>query len=79
MRPPPELITPWHRKLYEKGWIAPHWPEEYGGRGANAIQNVILGQEEAKVNAGFFAVFAPARRVSPTEAVKQAYEDAMGF
>jgi alkylation response protein AidB-like acyl-CoA dehydrogenase len=23
---PPEL-KPWHRKLYERGWIAPHWPK----------------------------------------------------
>jgi alkylation response protein AidB-like acyl-CoA dehydrogenase len=22
---PPEL-KPWHRKLAERGWIAPHWP-----------------------------------------------------
>lgn len=31
VRPPPELISPWHRKLFEKGWIAPHWPTEFGG------------------------------------------------
>ncbi len=30
---PPEL-KPWHRKLYERGWIAPHWPKEHGGMGA---------------------------------------------
>ena len=22
-RPPPELIRPWQRKLYDRGWIAP--------------------------------------------------------
>ena len=30
---PPEL-KPWHRKLYERGWIAPHWPKDHGGMGA---------------------------------------------
>ena len=30
---PPE-VRPWHRKLYERGWIAPHWPKEVGGMGA---------------------------------------------
>ena len=29
---PPEL-KPWHKKLYERGWIAPHWPTEHGGMG----------------------------------------------
>src|SRR5262249_12218471 len=30
----PPALKPWHRKLYERGWIAPHWPKEYGGMGA---------------------------------------------
>jgi alkylation response protein AidB-like acyl-CoA dehydrogenase len=24
----------WHKILYEKGWIAPNWPEEVGGTGS---------------------------------------------
>src|SRR3712207_7080884 len=24
----------WQRRLYDAGWAAPHWPVEYGGRGA---------------------------------------------
>ena len=24
----PIEVRPWHRKLYERGWIAPHWPKE---------------------------------------------------
>jgi hypothetical protein len=23
----------WHRILHNKGWIAPSWPKEFGGRG----------------------------------------------
>ena len=26
-----EGILSWHKTLYNKGWIAPHWPVEYGG------------------------------------------------
>ena len=28
----------WHRILYKKGWIAPHWPVEYGGTGWSEMQ-----------------------------------------
>ena len=45
---PPEL-KPWHRKLYEKGWIAPHWPREHGGLGATLTQQIILFEEMARV------------------------------
>ncbi len=33
-----DLNRRWHRKLYEKGWIAPAWPTEYGGPGFTAVQ-----------------------------------------
>ncbi len=35
----------WHRILYEKGWIAPNWPKEYGGAGWTAIQRFIFDDE----------------------------------
>ena len=41
---PPEM-KPWHRKLFERGWIAPHWPREYGGMGATLKQQIILYEE----------------------------------
>src|SRR3954469_22119554 len=47
---PPEL-KPWHRKLYERGWIAPHWPKEYGGMGATLTQQIILFEEISRVGA----------------------------
>jgi alkylation response protein AidB-like acyl-CoA dehydrogenase len=47
---PPEL-KPWHRKLYEHGWIAPHWPREYGGMGATLTQQIILFEEISRVGA----------------------------
>ena len=47
----------WQKRKADGGWACIRWPEEYGGRGANAIQQVILGQEEAKVDAPETGVF----------------------
>jgi alkylation response protein AidB-like acyl-CoA dehydrogenase len=47
---PPE-VQPWHRKLYERGWIAPHWPKEYGGMGATLTQQIILVEEMSRLGA----------------------------
>ncbi|MDB2542636.1 acyl-CoA dehydrogenase family protein [Pseudomonadales bacterium] len=41
----------WQKRKADAGWACIRWPEEYGGRGANAIQQVILNQEESKVAA----------------------------
>ena len=48
----------WQKRKADAGWACIRWPEEYGGRGASAIQNVILGQEEAKVAAPETGVFS---------------------
>ncbi len=50
-RPTPDEALPWHRKLYERGWIAPGWPEEYGGMGATLQQQLILQEELARIGA----------------------------
>ena len=34
-RPKPEDANWWHRKLAERGWIAPAWPKEHGGMEAD--------------------------------------------
>ncbi len=49
----------WQKRKADAGWACIRWPKEYGGRGANAIEQVILNQEEAKVkapNTGFFSI-----------------------
>ena len=38
----------WQKKKADGGWACITWPEEFGGRGATPIQNVIWGQEESK-------------------------------
>ena len=35
----------WQKKLYEKGWVAPNWPMEYGGPGLSASERYILNME----------------------------------
>jgi alkylation response protein AidB-like acyl-CoA dehydrogenase len=39
----------WQKKKADSDWACLTWPKEYGGRGATSIQNVIWGQEEARV------------------------------
>lgn len=47
----------WHKVLYKKGWIAPHWPKEHGGTGWNDVQNYIFSNEIARTNAPGLAPF----------------------
>jgi alkylation response protein AidB-like acyl-CoA dehydrogenase len=35
----------WAAALAERGWIAPHWPREYGGAGLSVMQEFILQEE----------------------------------
>jgi len=41
----------WHKILYEKGWVAPHWPEEVGGTGWDTTQRFIFQEECVAANA----------------------------
>jgi alkylation response protein AidB-like acyl-CoA dehydrogenase len=43
-----EATMEWHRRLYQRGWIAPDWPAEYGGTGWTLSQRYIF-QEECKL------------------------------
>ncbi len=38
----------WQRKKFDAGWAMLHWPKEYGGIAASAIERIIWGQEESK-------------------------------
>jgi alkylation response protein AidB-like acyl-CoA dehydrogenase len=38
----------WHKILYRKGWIAPHWPKEVGGTGWDAARRFIFSEELEK-------------------------------
>jgi alkylation response protein AidB-like acyl-CoA dehydrogenase len=43
-----EATMEWHKILYRQGWVAPDWPEEYGGTGWTLNQRYIF-QEECKL------------------------------
>ena len=69
----------WHRKLYEAGYVGMLWPTEYGGWGATAMQQAIVQDEMARIQAppainglgiGFIG---PTIIVHGTEAQKQRY------
>lgn len=38
-------VMRWHRILAAKGWVAPFWPQEYGGPGWDATQRFIFNEE----------------------------------
>jgi alkylation response protein AidB-like acyl-CoA dehydrogenase len=50
-RPPPAELMPWYRTLSHKGWIAPHWPKQYGGMGATLNEQIIMSEELARIGA----------------------------
>ena len=56
----------WHRQLYDGGWMCIHWPQEYGGRGASLIQQVIYHEELDRAKAPPTVNFQGIARVGPT-------------
>ncbi len=41
----------WQRKLYDGGWAGITWPQEYGGRGASLIEQLVYNEEYARLRA----------------------------
>jgi alkylation response protein AidB-like acyl-CoA dehydrogenase len=41
----------WAAALAERGWVAPHWPKEYGGGGLTTMEQFVLGAEMARAKA----------------------------
>ena len=41
----------WQAVLNSKGWVAPHWPVEYGGTGWNEVECFIFASECARAGA----------------------------
>lgn len=35
----------WARALADRGWVAPRWPERYGGAGLGSVEELILQEE----------------------------------
>ena len=41
----------WEKALATKGWVAPHWPQEYGGAGMSSMEQFILKDVFARTGA----------------------------
>lgn len=66
------------KRLSERGWIAPHWPKEYGGSGMSIMQQVIYNEEMATFNAPIVngpgvGMVGPVIILHGTEAQKRRY------
>ncbi|MEE8421760.1 MAG: acyl-CoA dehydrogenase family protein, partial [Dehalococcoidia bacterium] len=46
-----ESAVEWAEALSERGWVAPHWPEQYGGAGLSPMEQFIFNQEMAEAGA----------------------------
>ena len=40
----------WFTAISEEGWVAPHWPKEFGGGGFSPMEQYIYNAEMAKAN-----------------------------
>jgi alkylation response protein AidB-like acyl-CoA dehydrogenase len=52
-----EETIEWHKILADKGWAAPHWPEQYGGTGWDVTRRFIFGEEITAANAPTLSPF----------------------
>ncbi len=43
-----QAIKEWRAALGEAGWIAPHWPSEYGGGGLSVSEQFVFNEEMAE-------------------------------
>jgi alkylation response protein AidB-like acyl-CoA dehydrogenase len=55
-----EEFLAWHKILYKRGWVAPHWPKEYGGTGWNVTQRYIFNEECARAETPIILPFGVA-------------------
>jgi alkylation response protein AidB-like acyl-CoA dehydrogenase len=52
-----EEYVRWHKILASKGWVAPSWPEAWGGTGWNATQRHIFEEECARAGTPMIMAF----------------------
>ena len=41
----------WSDALSERSWVAPHWPQEYGGGGMTTMEQFVFNEEMARASA----------------------------
>ena len=47
----PQAIVEWQRRLYERGWVAPGWPEAHGGCAWSPTQRYLYELERSAIGA----------------------------
>jgi alkylation response protein AidB-like acyl-CoA dehydrogenase len=73
------FLKSWQHTLYDGGWIGLSWPQQYGGRGATVMEQVLFNQELARakapplVNVLGLIVAGPTIMVHGTEEQKRRY------
>ena len=56
----------WQKKMHAAGWVGISWPKEYGGRGANFMQQVIFDEEYFRARAPILPGASAINLLGPT-------------
>ena len=60
-------ILEWHRRLYDAGYVALHWPKEWGGGGASLVEQAIYQDEVLRLGLPLYGANQLALdRIGPT-------------
>lgn len=69
----------WGRRLFEAGWLAPHWPTEYGGLGLGVdaqlafVETLVEAGAPEPMNTNGMGIFAPALMRFGTDEQRRRY------
>ena len=60
-------LLEYHRRLYKAGYVALHWPKEWGGGGANLVEQAIYQDEALRLGLPIYGANTLAiDRIGPT-------------
>lgn len=74
-----DFLRHWQRQLFDAGWVALHFPREYGGGGRSLLDHLVVQEELARaeapplINGAAISIFAPTLLVFGSEAQKARY------
>jgi alkylation response protein AidB-like acyl-CoA dehydrogenase len=60
------MLKEWQRTFYEAGYLAMGWPKEYGGRGADVVEQTIVNEELVLARAPTLIGLLGVQMVGPT-------------
>lgn len=56
----------WQRKMYDAGWVGISWPKQYGGQGADLMEQVIFDEEYTDARAPVLPGYSGIALCGPT-------------